>query len=207
MKLYLPLLAAAIAVATPVAQATTVDMRVIGTLTPPSCTIDLSNGGAINLGQIDLNTLNDAPNTLPTETIDVMITCSAPAKVATSVTEDRPGTAMTAGDAYFGLGLTSSSAPIGQYQVFGENGLADTVATPVISSSNGATWIEPAGGTPVEHGAGRKLTAVGTAAGPVAASDIKWTLRIEPTINATSSLGVTGNEAISGRMTLMLVYL
>lgn len=197
-------------VAAPVAGAATVDFEVKGTIVPPSCTIGLTNNGAIDLGQIDLATLNDAPNPLPAENIDVTVSCAAAVKVATSVTEDRSGSSMTAGDSYFGLGMTAGAtpAPIGHYQVFGVNGLANTVAASVIGSQAGATWVTQAAGTPIEHGAGYKMTSVGTTAGgPTAITSAQWTMRIEPTLNSTSALALTGNQAIDGRMTLTLMYL
>ena len=207
MKLQLSLLSASLLFAT-ASNAATVELKVQGTIVPPSCTISLSNNGAVDYGQVDLATLNDAPNALPTKNVDVGIVCASAAKVATSVTEDRPGTSMTVGNAYFGLNNTSNNIAIGEYQVFAENGLADTVTATVISSANGATWISPTGGVPVEHGTGQKITSVGTTAGgPASATTSSWTLRIESTLNSTSNLAITGTESIDGQMTLTLMYL
>ncbi|MCC8362792.1 DUF1120 domain-containing protein [Lysobacter sp. A6] len=209
MKLQLSLLAAALlTIGAGTVHANSVDLTVTGTITPPSCTIQLSNGGAIDLGQVDLATLSDvADNPLTVQNVDVLITCASAAKVATSVVEDRPGTASTVGDDNFGLNNTAGGNPIGFYKVFAENGVADTVATPVIASSNLSTWTSPAGGTPVAH-IGNKFTAVGTTAGgPASATTVGWSLRIEPTIAPSTSLALTGAQAIDGQMTLTLNYL
>ena len=207
MKLHLSLLSIAMLCATS-AQAATVDLQVQGTIVPAACTIGLTNSGVINLGQIDLATLSDvADNPQTAQNVDVTISCSSAAKVATIVTDDRSGTASTPDNANFGLNNTSGGNPIGFYKVFAENGLADSVAATVIGSTNSTSWVSPAGGVPVEHG-GAKYTSVGdTTTGPATASTIGWTLRIEPTIASASSMAITRIETISGQMTLTLVYL
>jgi type 1 fimbria pilin len=207
MKLHLSVLSIAMLCATS-AQASTVDLEVRGTIVPAACTIALTNGGAINLGQIDLATLSDvADNPQTAQNIDVTISCGSAAKVATIVTDNRTGTASTADNANFGLNNTSGGNPIGFYKVFAENGLADSVAATVIGSTNATSWVSPAGGVPVEHG-NAKYTSVGdTTTGPASAATIGWTLRIEPTIASRSSMGITRIEPIDGMMTLTLVYL
>jgi hypothetical protein len=209
MKLQLSLLAAAmLTLGAGTANANSADLTVTGTITPPACGISLTNGGAIDLGQIDLAMLSDVADTpLPDENLDVAITCTAAAKVVTSVTENRPGTASTVGDDNFGLGNTAGGNPIGFYKVFADNGLADTVAATVIASTNLSTWTTATGGTPVAH-TGSKYTAVGTTTGgPASATEVAWELRIEPTITSTTSLALTGPQGIDGRMTLELMYL
>jgi type 1 fimbria pilin len=210
MKLHHTLLAVAVlSLAATSANARTADITVSGSIVPPACNIQLSNGGVVNLGQVDLATLDQTnPTDLAIQNVTVGISCTAAAKVATSVTEDRPGTSYTVGNDYFGLNNTASGNPIGHYRVFAEDGLADTVAATVIGSANGTAWSSPVGGVPVEHGAGRKFTSLGsTATGPAAAMALQWTLRIEPTIAPANSLAITGSQAIDGQMTLTLAYL
>ena len=207
MNLQLPLLCAALLMAGS-ASATTANFTVTGTITPPACTIGLSNGGAVNLGQIDLATLSAAAeNPRPAQNVDVSIVCSAAAKIATSVTDDRAGTASAPDNANFGLSNTSAGNAIGYYKVFAENGVADSAPATVIGSTDATSWISPAGGVPVEHG-NAKYTSVGdTATGPATATTVGWTLRIEPTIASASSMAITRVETINGQMTLTLVYL
>lgn len=192
----------------PAADASTANFTVSGTIVPPSCTVDLTNNGAVNLGQIDPATLNQATTTdLPIQNVTITITCAAAARVATSVTEDKPGTSYSVGDQYFGLGMTTGNNPIGYYQVAAGSGTANGVAASVISSINGTSWTTAAT-VPVEHGAGRRFTAVGTSGGgPASTTTAVWTLGITPTIAPASSLALTGTESISGQMTLTVVYL
>jgi hypothetical protein len=192
---------------TPVIAQTT-PFTVTGTIVPASCTINLTNNGAVNLGQVDVAILNQAaPTDLAVQNVTVSIACAAAARVATSVTEDRPGTSYSSGDAFFGLGMTSGNNPIGYYQVAATNGLANGVGANVIASTNGTTWTTAAT-VPVEHGAGRRYTAVGTTGGgPATTTTAEFTLAITPTIAPASSLALTGTENINGQMTLTIVYL
>ena len=192
----------------PTAGASTANFTVSGTIVPPSCTVDLTNNGAVDLGQIDPATLNQASTTdLPVQNVTITISCAAAARVATSVTEDKAGTSYSAGDQYFGLGMTSGNNPIGYYQVAAGSGTANGVAASLIASTNGMSWTT-ATSVPVEHGAGRRFTAVGTTgAGPASTTTAVWTLAITPTIAPASSLALTGTEAIAGQMTLTVVYL
>lgn len=210
MNLHHTLLAAAIlAIAAPAANAATADLSVVGTVVPGSCTLSLSNSGVVDLGAIDLATLNQASTTdLPTESVTVDIVCSAAGKFATMATENRPGTAYTAGDQYFGLGLTANSEKIGHYEIAVDSATADTVAATAIASTNVTTWAIPAGGVKVQHGAGSKYTAVGTAAaGPSTVTEASWVLTITPTIAPRDELLLTGPQMVDGNMTLDIVYL
>jgi type 1 fimbria pilin len=203
------LAAAVLAIAAGQAQATTTNLAVTGSIVPTACIIALSNNGVVDIGQIDITKLSAvAENLLPSHTVDVTIGCSTATQIATVVTEERAGSATQTGNAYFGLGRTSSSAQIGHYTVRADSGKADSVDTPVIGAADVTTWTSPGGGVPVEHGAGNKYTAVGaTATGPASARDVQWTLHITPTIAPTGSLALTGPEDVDGQMTLTLVYL
>jgi hypothetical protein len=203
------LAAAMLAAVAPVATAQTADLIVAGTITPPSCTLTLSNGGVVDLGQINLNTLDPlAVTDLAERTVSVSIACGGAVRFATLATENRAGTAYTPGDANFGLGNTSDGNPIGYYQLVVQTPLADSVASTSIVAATVGSWITPAGDIRVEHGTGNIYTAVGTsAAGPVAATTASWNLRVRPSIAPRDSLALTGTEPLDGSMTLEIVYL
>jgi type 1 fimbria pilin len=210
MKLRHTLLATAVlAIAAPAANAANADLTVTGTIVPGSCTLTLANNGNVDLGVIDLTTLNQSAVTdLADKTVAVDIVCSAATKFATEATENRPGTSYTAGDQYFGLGETSNSEKIGYYQIGVGNATADSVAATAIASTNLTTWAIPGGGVKVQHGAGTKYTSVGTAAtGPATVTEASWDLTITPTIAPRDELALTGPEGIDGNMTLTIVYL
>lgn len=210
MKLFPSLLAAGVlAFAAGNAHASNADLLVTGSITPDACTMSLTNSGDVDLGILDISTMNAAAvNPLADQVVDVAIACSAPVKFATMATEDRPGTSYTAGNDYFGLNNAANGAPIGHYTIKAATGLADGTAATVISSLDVLAWSSPAGGVKVEHGTGAKYTAVGSAvSGPAAATNASWKLTISPTIAPIDTLALTGPQDIDGRMTLTVVYL
>jgi type 1 fimbria pilin len=186
------------------------DLTVIGTIVPGSCTLTLSNGGNVDLGQIDLAQLDPLVATaLPAQNVAVSIACAAPMRFATTATENRPGTASATGDSFFGLGETSAGNPIGFYELRVASPTADGVAANAIASANATAWTVPAGGVKVEHGTGNTLTAVRTGAsgGPSILTTATWNLQVHPTIAPSDSLALTASEYIDGSMTLDIVYL
>lgn len=77
--------------------AESVDMRVIGAVTPVACKPELSDNGVVDFGNINSNALNkDEITFLPTKNIKLSINCSAPAKVALLATNARPGSTLGA---------------------------------------------------------------------------------------------------------------
>lgn len=210
MKLFPSLLAAgALALAAGSVHASTADLAVTGSITPDACTLSLTNNGDVDLGMLDISTMNAATvNVLPDQVVDVVIACTAAVKFATIAEEDRPGTSYTAGNEYFGLNDAANGAPIGHYTIRAATGTIDASPATVISSTNVTAWTSPAGGVKVEHGTGAKYTAVGsTVSGPAAATNASWKLTISPTIAPIDSLALTGPQDIDGRMTLTVVYL
>ncbi|RTF43348.1 DUF1120 domain-containing protein [Serratia marcescens] len=156
---------AVLAATTLPAMAESVDVRVIGTITPAACTPTLSGGGTVDYGTINPNTLSATDYTVqPVKQLDISITCDAPAKVALKAINGRPNTLAGAvesavtgygyepvalvGAAYGasrggagGLGLDGSSK-IGGYAIALGSLVADGSAADVIASldTTAATW-------------------------------------------------------------------
>jgi len=87
-------LAVLAATATSAMAAESVDVKVIGTITPAACTPALAGGGAIDYGTIKANTLKaDDYTVLGDKSVSMSITCEAPTKVSISGVNGRPGTA------------------------------------------------------------------------------------------------------------------
>ncbi|AZD55527.1 Beta-fimbriae probable major subunit [Pseudomonas chlororaphis subsp. aurantiaca] len=171
---------AVLAATTLPAMAESVDVRVIGTITPTACTPTLSGGGTIDYGAINPNTLSaTAYTTLPAKQLDFAITCDAPAKVAVKAINGRPGTiagrptegtgganwlppgatvfgATGAGALVVGLGLAGTT-PVGGYaaRIAGGSVSADGVNVDSIyndsGSATGGAWA--AAGTAANSGA------------------------------------------------------
>lgn len=141
--------------------ADSVDVKVIGTITPAACTPVLSGGGTVDYGTIKANTLSPTAYTvLDEKTLDLSITCDSPVKVAMKAINGRPDTAagVTEGTGGFavspvalgakgnahvaGLGL-DGTAKVGGYNVAladAGNTLDGAAAGNLLSDDNGTSW-------------------------------------------------------------------
>lgn len=100
------------------ALASTVDIRVIGTISPVACVPSLSGGGTIDYGTIHPTTMHATDYTvLPEKTTELSITCDAPAKVAIQSSSGRKGSLAGATEYYYG----NAVLPV---TVFGANDVA-----------------------------------------------------------------------------------
>ncbi|WP_266168863.1 DUF1120 domain-containing protein [Dyella subtropica] len=220
------LLAAAIAVTglvalAPTTYAQSIDVKVIGTITPSVCTPSIAGGGVVDYGTIPAATLNQtAFNVLPEKGVAFTITCpDGPAHVGVTVV-DNESSSMVAGitaaiaagftDGYnYGLG-TVSGANVGGYVMRMKQGsfTVDGTATPTISSNDsGTTWLSSTSGG-MGHFAG-SMVSWGTtpAAGPTMGALFSGTLGVQAVLNKGSALPLTADVPLAGSATMTLVYL
>ncbi|VEI65427.1 DUF1120 domain-containing protein [Serratia rubidaea] len=224
---------AVLAATTLPAMAESVDVRVIGTITPTACTPTLSGGGTVDYGAINPTTLNAADYTvLGEKQLDFAITCDAPAKVAIKAINGRPNTAAgttengisgsgaaPAGVNLFGianvqavgLGLDGTSK-IGGYgiRIAGGTVTADGVAVDSIQANgNTATWVSANGlGSLYNNNNVRNSSwaASGTLV-PIAFTNLAGKLGVEAYLNKASELDLTKPVTLDGLTTIELVYL
>ncbi|VEI65425.1 DUF1120 domain-containing protein [Serratia rubidaea] len=217
----------------PAMAASTVDVRVIGTITPAACTPTLSGGGTVDYGAINPTTLSPADYTvLPEKTLDFSVTCDAPAKIALKVINGRPGSLAGstenisgAGPAPAGVQLFSvantaavglgkdGSANIGGYGLRFVPGTvqADSVNVDPLRTSDPtlASWgAGAASGSilyngPVLH---NTWAATGTMT-PVAFETLTAKFGVQAYLNHASELDLTKPVALDGLSTIELVYL
>ncbi|AZD55534.1 Beta-fimbriae probable major subunit [Pseudomonas chlororaphis subsp. aurantiaca] len=211
--------------------AESVDVRVIGTITPTACTPTLSGGGTIDYGAINPNTLSATAYTvLPERQLDFSITCDAPAKVALRAINGRPASlagategAQSAGRApvnlfnltavgSVGLGLDGTSM-IGGYgiRIAPDTVTADGIAvTSLRSLLTGTTWTADAyAGILYDPANAIRITswgATGTTT-PIAFTTLAGKLGVQAYINHSSNLDLTKPVALNGLTTIELVYL
>lgn len=209
--------------------AESVDVRVIGTITPAACTPMLSGGGVVDYGTINPINLNkDSPTLLAEKSIDFSIACDAKAKVGIKAINGRLGTVAGATETngvselnlsgtvgrlfYVGLGL-SNGKKIGGYSIRIDetnNSLDGNPAQPILSNDNGAEWVKVANSvgvytiTPVP-----RITTwadVGTLT-PTGFTTLASKLTVQAYIGKSSELDLTKPIALNGLTTLELVYL
>lgn len=199
--------------------ANSVDLRVTGTITPAACNISLA-GGDFAYGTIDGGTLNTNTSTTVSEmggrTLDII--CSGATQVAIKAIDNRMGSIpvdQTSGD-LFGLGVDGAGNPIGFYQIKVIESLitVDGAAGAIkFSDDNGATWL--AGGELTHLQSSAKSSRIlapdfATASAnsqpsPITSASIG--IKVNPTIQPTSTLDISNDIALDGSATIELVYL
>ncbi|MFJ3462008.1 DUF1120 domain-containing protein [Achromobacter spanius] len=222
--------AALAAVAIPAAttaQAQSIDVRVIGSITPAACSTTVSHGGVIDIKTIPAATLNvTSPTNLGGQmSLPFDITCAMPTQVAVRVFDNRTdslitgitsGTPGSNGDASnFGLGAVGGQN-IGGYTFnfvdtlvrLAEGGLLPAY---VISSGDGGqSWTSVGSGSSgaAQKGASNLLSWSETRDGPPAAITM-ITGHISPnvTIAKAADLPLKDEIPLDGSATVELVYL
>ncbi|UNM21141.1 DUF1120 domain-containing protein [Pseudomonas sp. ArH3a] len=127
--------------------ASSVDLGVVGVITPSACTPILSNNGVVDYGKISLQEFPANEKELPDATLQLEVSCNGPMMMAVKITDNRPGTATSTnggGDtSSFGLNLASNGQKIGRYQLKMANATADGQVGSLIESWEGSdTWLE-----------------------------------------------------------------
>ena len=221
---------AVLAATTLPAMAASVDVRVIGAITPAACTPTLSGGGTVDYGVINPTTLSATDYTvLPEKSVDFSITCTAPAKVAITPVNGRPGTVAGATEAGGGAALTpvsllsltgagvvglglSNGEKIGGYAMKVEDLTTDGAPADVIRTALGTTgwaadgnhygFFRNVGTVPFQVTAAAPGTLV-----PEAFTTLNGKLRVQAYLNKTSELNVANAVNLDGLTTIELVYL
>ncbi|NNS10132.1 DUF1120 domain-containing protein [Erwinia sp. JH02] len=208
--------------------AESIDVKVIGTITPTACKPTLTGGGTIDYGTINPNTLKkDEFTILAEKKIDFAITCDAPAKVAIAAKSGRGESAVNkdgkltvisthiplfgAPNAHaVGLGLDGTKG-VGGYSLRLQAGTMQADGKNVDSiQSNG----NPTAWGKTEYGALFNLSgqryaswaATGTLT-PIAFTTLSGKLGAQAYINKASELDLTKPVKLDGLTTLELVYL
>ncbi|MEQ5091559.1 DUF1120 domain-containing protein [Providencia rettgeri] len=206
--------------------AESIEVRVIGTITPAACKLTLSGGGAIDYGTITAGSLKqDKLNLLENKQLDFAITCDAPAKVALRGINGRPNTAAGTteiglfsgiipdgipnanGNWVVGLGLNEGKR-IGGYNIALKEVLVDGKAVDYIFQREGnKNWenqkaINFNWNQQVLHSWSQPGTLT-----PTAFTNLAGKLNVQAYINKVSELNLTKPIKLDGLTTVELLYL
>lgn len=216
--------------------AESVNVAVVGTITPSACTPVLGGGGTIDYGSISPDTLSATAYTvLPIKSLPINITCDAPAKIAIRAINGRPESVAGASEGTVGYAISpvdlmgvsangmrvaglgkSGGQRIGGYtsNILRSSVLVDDVVADTISrdGTNGA-WTgargAAIGGPPLFHFTQSQhisWAATGTLE-PIAFTTLTALIRVQPYLNKTSELTVDKPVTLDGLTTIELVYL
>lgn len=221
-------LAIAVASSTMV-MANSIDIKIIGTISPSACTPALSGGGVIDYGVITANSLKkDSYTQLDKKQLDFSITCDAPTKVALRAINGRPSTAAGTtetgdnggptpegisrqyGDFVVGLGLDGQHK-IGGYNIALFNTFIDGgyFGNEISKYSSDSMW-QPKLDNKNSLFSDKQILisyAKDSTYLPAALSTLSGTLGIQAYINKSSELDLTKPVKLDGLTTIELVYL
>lgn len=213
-------------VAIPSIAATSLDLKVSGSIVPPACTPTFaSGGGVVDFGNIRMATLSLTKDTaLPDiKRVPVVITCQQPArfgltfidqrKVSVKSTTVRP-TNMNM-DANLGLGVNSDNAKIGAYAMGIDEDTLKNKANQtrwVITNNGGSNWMGSNTGDHYSPITGLGSTTYSFTADtatnvPSAEEQIKFDLVVGAVISDLTSLKVKDEVKLDGLTLISLVYL
>ncbi|ANF84461.1 hypothetical protein A7J50_1020 [Pseudomonas antarctica] len=185
--------------------ASSVDLGVVGVITPSACTPTLSNNGVVDHGKVSVLDFPESGNkALPTVTLQLVVTCNAPMLMAVKATDNRAGTALYPWPEYFGLGLARGGEKIGMYMLVMGNASADDVPGIVIDSYAEGRWSN-AEDTYWAAGVMRTVSSTGLA--PLPLTTFKADLEVETTLTDKKNLPISDEIQIDGNATLDVVYL
>ena len=195
-----------------------VDLAVVGVISPASCDIDLS-AYAVDLGTISVKNLADTGvTTLAPQTVGVTVSCTGDVRFALSAVDNAAGSASVSDTDAFGMGKTATSQEIGYYKLrFNAGTLLGTVdgagaaAVITLASNDRNNWTAaPADGVgpAIPHALDTYLGFADTGTTDVKAlKDFSGTLQVEAFITDKADLTLTSDVDIDGAATLELHYL
>lgn len=199
--------------------ASSVDLSVVGTITPTACDIQLSKA-SVALGKISSSDLSaTAVTELKSDKVDLTVTCNAAAMFTLATQDGAPGTATDSGVTSFGVGKTSDDENIGYFSMRFDGSSLDADGETVIglASQDKNTWTPanttPANGTGAVEGPalshGPNFLAFGDA-GTTAPKNIEkltGTLQVRTFVAPTDGLTLTNDVDLAGNATIEVVYL
>ncbi|NVZ68978.1 DUF1120 domain-containing protein [Pseudomonas costantinii] len=185
--------------------ASSVDLTVVGLITPSACEPTLSNGGSVDYGKISAKDLSATqPTLLDAQTVQITVTCDAATLMALEGKDNREGSDFNNDFMEFGLGLVNGTEKLGAMTLSLQTPVADGVTARTIGSDDGGlTWF-------VERNLMRNnivSVADATTMAPMPVQLFTSQLSIQPRIAPTSQLTLNNEVAIDGSVTVTVRYL
>ncbi len=184
--------------------ASSVDLRVTGSITPSACVPQLSSGGLIDYGKISVKDLR-WDKVMPVQRLQLSVNCDAATFFAIKSTDNRSGTAHNNSSSAFGLGLGVNDHKLGMYNLTMENALADGAVARLVESVDSSTWFPVSEGQVWQPKWMRTANASGPDFAPVAMQTFEADMVVATTIAQLRNLAA--EVSLDGSATLDIVYL
>jgi len=188
--------------------ADTTELKVKGTIRPAACTPSFAGGDVVDYGVIMVNTLKAGVKTvLPAKSVEFIIACDGPAKIAIKVIDNRAGSIPSGVATAYGLG-TINGTKIGGYSLNTGAATTDGTAAARAFSADKTKWNNigewESNVVPSEFYTWYKNSSVAT---PQAFSTLKLTVNVQATLDKPENLPLTQEIPLDGSATFQIEYL
>jgi hypothetical protein len=195
-----------LAMANAQADTLTAELKVIGELTVPTCTVAGPDDGIYDFGKLSATMIKSTgTTTLNPMTKTWTVTCDADTYLSFAPLDNRAASASTVAATNFGMGVVNTTGKIGYYTAQMANATVDGVASSLFTSAS--STFTPAAKVDIITGQ-RSGWAAATAntqkSGKIFVADIT----VSPVLASSESMNgpITDETSIDGSMTLNFAY-
>ncbi|HHL2561433.1 TPA: DUF1120 domain-containing protein [Yersinia enterocolitica] len=188
------------------AEAPTAELKVIGTLTVPSCTVNAPDDGVYDFGKLSSSLIKSGVTTtaLTPITKNWTVNCDAETYLNFTPVDNRAESVSTAGATNFGMGHVNGTGKIGYYTAQMKNGTVDGKASNLFSSVNSTFTATTSAYLTKDMRTGWSSAANTQSVGKIFTADIT----VSPTLGGTTVMGgpITEDAEIDGSMTMNFAF-
>lgn len=183
-------------------------LKVIGTITPNACTLNLDNGGVIDYGNVSPSLMG---TTLPGKSIGFNIVCTASTKIGLKSIDNRKDSRAGAMAVYsYGLGAAGDqNTAIGGYTLYVGDVRVNDKAAAIVGSVQGRDWNKLTSSTNgVLFKADEYISwSAHFLTTPGSQKNVSGSFRVVPELAKSSTLDIKQDIKMDGSATIELVYL
>ncbi|QHB33068.1 DUF1120 domain-containing protein [Yersinia canariae] len=188
------------------AEAPTAELKVIGTLTVPSCIISPPDEGVYDFGNLSSSLVKSgtATTALSPMTKTWTISCDAETYLNFTPVDNRTASSSVAGTTNFGMGNVNGTGKIGYYTAQMKNGTVDGKTSSVFSSATSTFAVASTAALTTGLRTGWSSAANTQSTGKVFTADIT----VSPILAGTTTMGgpITEDAEIDGSMTMNFAF-
>ncbi|WLI07840.1 DUF1120 domain-containing protein [Pseudomonas sp. FP597] len=184
--------------------ASNTNLSVHGTITPASCTPNLSDGGVVDHGKLTAKDLHpDKPTSLQAGEMTLQVVCEGATFFTLNTIDNRAGSSAI-NPAHHGLGIVNDDQKLGSVAFGLFDPVADSVPVQTILSRDGGAHWSPS--AYLGHAALTSFSAPGGPYTPMAVQTLNARLRAFTMIVPATDLTLLDEVPIDGQVTLQLKY-
>ncbi|MGE4799918.1 DUF1120 domain-containing protein [Yersinia hibernica] len=184
----------------------TAELKVIGTLTVPSCTVASPDEGVYDFGKMSSSLVKSGTATTPLTAMTKTWTVSCDAETYLNFTpiDNRAASVSVAGATNFGMGNVNGTGKIGYYTAQIKNGTVDNKSSSVFTSASSTFTLTSTAALTTGMRTGWSSAANTQSTGKVFSADIT----VSPVLAGTTTMGgpITEDAEIDGSMTMNFAF-